>query len=1715
MPTKPRELPDLFGGAGLGTGSVGRCPSRRLTPMAALGVIVWSTIAAAQTQGGGLLGTYTEPGSTVTVIDRQINFVDDDWSADVHGTGLVANNSDAFDISWEGELCVTVSDTYIFTYDHDDGATLEIDLDGDQVLEPAETISELIISNTKAEVDVSAGVALNTTGGDDADGCYDIRVTLTNDPSTAGPPVVTPNSTAILMWESGAISPAEVIPAANFQLTADQDTAGNPVILSQGLVLLEDTRFAVQAILDQYARAVLEWGPTAAYGSSITYDIYADDHVLAAQGLSANTLYHYRLTVTDPSGAMDTTGDLTVTTAAAAPPAGQGGIPGHYQRLSGGETYRIDRTLNFPLQPVTAAIFGGDLAASGNRNFTVTWDGLLVVDTADTYTFTMSYDDTARVWIDQRRIVMDTHVDDAVDTRSGSIYLPAGVHRLVTISNNRSWDGNQEFVLSWGTSTVPSAPIGAANLLHMGNLSDTLPPAVDNGGLDIGVTYQTDTLATVRVVSDELTTAVFEWADDAFFVGSGGNYDNSATYDHIALDHVMGMTGLTPGTTYHWRVTLTDVTGLAGVAGHTTVTADRTFVTDAAAPPPEQLGISGTYVASGGGQTYRVDRGIDFPLQLTNNDIFGVGIPAPGNHYFKVAWQGSILIDQAEVVTFHVNYDDTMRLVVDDRLITHDAIAGDAVATQSGSIYLEPGWHRFVMDVTNRSWDSNQEAILRWESPSITIAPVPQDHLAPAAQLGDITDPVIDPAALTFKTDTTATLEVGTDELATVTFSWGTTSGEPYPNTATLDRYGVVHSAGLTGLTADTDYYWRATATDLASRTTVGPELSFRTDAAAPPVNQTGLFAVYSSGAGAQERIDGVVNFPIQNTNADIFGSGLSAPGNHYFNVTWRGSVLIDTTEDWTFRVQNDDTATLKIDDTAVFVDTTSGDAVVTNAGTINLAAGWHAIELTVNNRSWDSNQAAVLLWESASQALEVIPQDHLQPAGGVTDSTAPTVIDGGTLFVTDTTATVRVELNEAAVALFEWSTDMSLSPVVGSTTVDLYRTDHTITMTGLSPGTTYYWQVTVADLVGNRTTDSSFDNDFDTDAAAPPQNQGGLLAQYTSGAGTTSRIDPVVDFPLQNTNSDIYGSGLAAPGNHFFNIEWQGTVLIDTAGDWTFRVDHDDIARLWIDEEPLIIDTTSGDPVVSDTGTMPLTAGWHAIRLRIENRSWDSNQEARLWWQSATQTLEIIPQDHLNPAGNLGDVTGPAIVSLQVTYQTDTLAAIRGVTDEQAVATLEWGTSSGSYTSSANIDVYQIDHTFGLSGLSANTTYYYRLTVTDVVGNTTVGVEQSLTTDAGPPPPNQAGLLGSYSSSGGSIERIDATIDFSLQDTNSNIYGTGLAAPGNHGWSVHWTGSVLADSAQVYTFEVEHDDTARLVIDNQQLIYNNAGDAVVNDQASVFLEAGWHEIELEVVNRSWDSNQAAFLRFDGLGSLDIIPSTHLLPRPASTSDTTPPTVTSTEALIVSDTDVIIRAFLDEVAVASVAYGKTPDSTTTVENDVYFTQHSISLTGLDPDTAYFYQVMATDLAGNVGLSAWGIFQTPRRSARAQYRGIAGDLLLEWRQPGAHRWADRFCPAVHRQQHLGHRTTRPGQPRLERTFLWLGTRRMRWRPRLYPKPRRLRPGDCGWPVGDRLLDRIGSPQKQHGEHLPESGLAHHRGVDHQPQLGQQSGGASVVRIELFY
>lgn len=144
-----------------------------------------------------------------------------------------------------------------------------------------------------------------------------------------------------------------------------------------------------------------------------------------------------------------------------------------------------------------------------------------------------------------------------------------------------------------------------------------------------------------------------------------------------------------------------------------------------------------------------------------------------------------------------------------------------------------------------------------------------------------------------------------------------------------------------------------------------------------------------------------------------------------------------------------------------------------------------------------------------------------------------------------------------------------------------------------------------------------------------------GLEADYHNGVSLANkqleRVDHRIDY-----NYGTLGPDAAEVGNDNFSIRWDGWVVPDYTGTFTFYTKSDDGVRLWVNNQSLVSNWTDHAPT-ENSGSIALTAGV-PVPLRMEFYERASGAVAELRWSGPGTPKQIIPQKNLrfeNPSGS------------------------------------------------------------------------------------------------------------------------------------------------------------------------------------------------------------------------------------------------------------------------------------------------------------------------------------------------------------------------------------------------------------------------------------------------------------------------------------------------
>jgi len=405
---------------------------------------------------------------------------------------------------------------------------------------------------------------------------------------------------------------------------------------------------------------------------------------------------------------------------------------------------------------------------------------------------------------------------------------------------------------------------------------------------------------------------------------------------------------------------------------------------------------------------------------------------------------------------------------------------------------------------------------------------------------------------------------------------------------------------------------------------------------------------------------------------------------------------------------------------------------------------------------------------------------------------TIPPVISGvGAGSVSASGATVSWTTDEAS----DSQVDYGLSSAYGSSSA-LDATlvlSHTVTLSGLAASTTYHYRVKSRDAAGNLAT--SADSTLTT--MAPPDTTPPVISGVAAGSITTSGAsvswttdeasDSQVDYGLTSTYGSstqldstlVLGhseslSGLTAGTTYHYRVKSR-----DAAGNLATSADFTLTTSAPPDTTPPVISGVAAAAVTMSGATVSWTTD-EASDSEVDYGTTTSYGSSTPLESSlvvahgvALSGLSVSTTYHYrvssrDAAGNLAtsgdftftttaapDTTPPLISSVATGSITASAATVSWATDEASDSQAEYGTTS-SYGSSSAIDSSLVlAHTVTLSGLTASTTYHYRVKSRDAAGNLATSGDFTFTTSPPPdttPPVISAVVVGAVSSSGGTV---------------------------------------------------------------------------------------------------------------------------------------------------------------------------------------------------------------------------------------------------------------------------------------------------------------------------------------------------------------------------
>jgi hypothetical protein len=285
-------------------------------------------------------------------------------------------------------------------------------------------------------------------------------------------------------------------------------------------------------------------------------------------------------------------------------------------------------------------------------------------------------------------------------------------------------------------------------------------------------------------------------------------------------------------------------------------------------------------------------------------------------------------------------------------------------------------------------------------------------------------------------------------------------------------------------------------------------------------------------------------------------------------------------------------------------------------------------------------------------------------------DTSAPKILSLHTTNINEIDAEVIVYTNEKSIVKVDYGTTNTYGSSTTKTTD--FKAFNVVKLTGLTANTTYHYKVTVEDKSGNTKTsgDRMLKTDAVVDATAPVISNVQVTAITNASATITWTTNENTDSKVEYGTTNTYG-------------------------------------------------TNSTDASLVTNHSRVLTGLTQNTTYHYKITSKDSSNNTI---SSADATFKTLYTDQ----------TDPIISNISVSAITQTGATVAWQTNEEATSTIYWSTVTpiNELTAFKNIDaVLKTDNTYNITGLIANTTYYYKIVSTDASENVSSSSEGSIVT--------------------------------------------------------------------------------------------------------------------------------------------------------------------------------------------------------------------------------------------------------------------------------------------------------------------------------------------------------------------------------------------------
>ena len=1015
----------------------------------------------------------------------------------------------------------------------------------------------------------------------------------------------------------------------------------------------------------------------------------------------------------------------------------------------------------------------------------------------------------------------------AIQTRSGqgltsNQVLGAGnvptflqiVRRATTFTAYTSPDG-----VTWTAVPGSAASLPALTDALLGGLAVTAhnwtqQSAVAVDSIVVGTSAPPPVITGVQATNVFATTAAVSWgtdtlADSQVDYGTTTAYGTATTLDPTLVgNHSQGLTGLTPNTTYHFQVKSRDA------SNQLTTSPDFTFTTPPSPCPagwacadignPTPAGTEsvsgGTWsVLGGGADIWGTADSFQYEWQsLSGSGTVSARVAAQGNtdewakagvmvrtgadpgagYYGVFTTPGHGVAVQYRTVTGGTSTQvlgpgtapvflevaragNTFTAYTSADGVTWTAVPGSSVSLPSLSAPLLAG-------LAATSHNAAALSTVTFDSVAFGSA-VP----APGMSGVQVAGVVANSARVNWNTDTLTDSQV----------DFGPTSA--YGSSTAFDQTLVSnHSQQLTGLTPNTLYHYEAVGHDGLGQAVSSGDLTFTTAPPTPTISNLQATGVSPNQATISWTTDTASDSQVEYGTSTAYGSfsalqpalitshsvdltALAPNTTYHLLVHSRDSYgQVGTSVDFTFTTVIPPRPTISaVQGTA----TTSGGATInwttstpsTSQVNYGTAAGTYGSSTAVDSILETAHSEAITgLSPSSTYHYQVVSVDAYNQ----------TVTSGDFTFTTNpmpaVISNVQATPLSATSATVTWTTDTPSSTGVnyGATTAfgnssedPAVTTSHSLTLSGLSPNTTYHYQAFSIDAYG-QTTATTADLTFVTPLPPPPvisavqatPTSSTVTITWTTDSATSSQVSygPTNAYgsttldPATVTSHSVAITGLAPNSSYHYQV-----VSVDaygqstTSGDFTFATP--------IPPPPVITNVqatavTNTGATIAWTTTTPTDS--QVIYGTTTAYGSSTAHDTALVANHSQVLTGLTPGQAYHYQVTSVDGYAQAATSADISFTT-TLPAPPVVSNVQvsglsaSTATISWTTSTpaGSqvfygptnvYASSTTSDPSPVTaHSQSLTGLTAGSLYHFQVDGVDVYGQPGQSVDMTFST--------------------------------------------------------------------------------------------------------------------------------------------------------------------------------------------------------------------------------------------------------------------------------------------------------------------------------------------------------------------------------------------------